>query len=105
MGKNRIVRILGKLIAGMIAHRILEKYSNKKESLNHLRMEVNNYRDNIYEYFKKFNWNTDDKKRIKEKTLKNLKSEFKKPHFSDVKFPMNEAEKFIDETLKEIFVF
>jgi len=35
MGKDRTIKIIGGLIAGMVAHKILEKYTNRKESLNH----------------------------------------------------------------------
>ncbi len=102
MGKNRAIKSLGRIIAGMVAHKILEKYTNKKESLNHLRNEINNYRDSIYDSIEEFNWSLTDKQRIKKETLKSLKKELKEPHFNDVKFPINEAEKLTEETLNEI---
>jgi len=102
MGKNRVIKIIGRLIAGMVAHKILEKYTNRKESLNHLRAEVESYRNNITDFIDEFNWNDSDKNVIKQEALKDIILEFKKPHFNDVKFPTNEAEKLIEETLRGI---
>jgi len=39
---------------------------------------------------------------IKNESLKRLNKELNKPHFEDVKFPMEEAIKLIEETLKDI---
>ena len=103
MGKKRVIRIISRLIAGMVAHKILERHTNKQESLNHLRAEVENYGDNISEFINEFNWNDSDKKEIKQEALKDIMLEFKKPHFSDVKFHIEESEKLIDEILGEIF--
>lgn len=86
----------------MTAHKILEKYTNKTESLNHLRAEIDNYRENIFSFINESNWNEDDKIRIKQEALKSLKSELKERHFNNVKFPENEPEKLIDEVLKEL---
>jgi len=103
MGKNRVIKIIGGIIAGMAAHKILEKYTNRKESLNHLRSEVGNYRDNLSEFINEFNWNDSDKQKIKEEASKDIIIELKKPHFKDVKFPGKEPEILIEEILKEIF--
>jgi hypothetical protein len=102
MGKNRVIKIIGRLVAWMAAHKILIKYTNRKESLNHLRSEVDNYRDNLSEFINEFNWNDADKKEIKQEALKSIALEFKKPHFKDVRFPPEEPEKQIDETMKSV---
>ncbi len=102
MGKNRVIKIIGGLIAGMVAHKILEKYTNRKESLNHLRSEVDNYKSNLSEFINEFNWNSENKQKIKKESLKNLKKELNAPHLKDVKFPKEEVEKLIEETLKDI---
>lgn len=103
MGKNRIIKILGRLIAGMAAHKILEKYTNKKESLNHLRQEVDNYRGNISNFISEYNWNENDKKRVKNEALRILILELKKEHFSDVSFPGEEVNIILENVLKEMF--
>ena len=46
MGKNRIIKILGNIIGNIAVHKILVKYTNKPESINHLSEEVATYRDN-----------------------------------------------------------
>jgi len=102
MGKNRIIKILGGIIGGLVAHKILLKYTNRPESLNHLQSEVDNYMENALDLVTEFNWNEKDRKRIIDVALKDLNSELNEPHFSDVKFPARDAKKLIDETLIEV---
>ena len=102
MGKNRVIKIIGRLIAGMVAHKLLEKYTNREESLNHLRAEVGNYRNNLSEFINEFNWNESDKKKIKHEASKYIIIELKKPHFKDVKFPKAGINRLIEETLIDI---
>ena len=102
MGKNTIIKTIADLIGGMTAHKILIKYTNKPESIHHTKSEIDNYRGIILDYITEFNWNSDDKQEIKERALKSLKSELKKPHFKDVEFPTEEISKLLEETIKEI---
>jgi len=101
MGKKSSIRIISGLIAGMTAHKILLKYTNKPESINHLESEVDNYRDNLSSMLTEFNWNDKDKEEIKNESKRILKTKLKESHFADVKFPANEPEKIIDETIIE----
>lgn len=101
MGKNRIIKILGNIIGNIVVHKILVKYTNKPESIPHLSEEVGTYRDNALETAQEFNWNEKDKSRIKQEALKKFKKDMKR-YYSDVKFPINEPEKLIDETIEEI---
>ncbi len=102
MGKNRTIKIIADLIAGMVAHKILLRYTNKPESINHMQSEINNYRGTITDFSEEFNWNEDDKITIKQETIKSIKNELNRSHFNDVKFPENEPEKLIDKILKEM---
>ena len=108
MGKNRVIKILGGIIGGLVAHKILLRYTNRPESLSHLQSEVDNYRENALEMAAEFNWNADDKNRIKKEALKNLRSELDEPHFRDVQFSikaikaMKEAERLVAETLDDV---
>ncbi len=104
MGKKGTIKIIAGLMGGMTAHAILIKYTNRPESVNHLKSEIDNYKGTISDYIEEFNWNEDDRKRIKEESLKSFKNELKEPHFSDVKFPMSEALELIDKTLKEMLI-
>ena len=101
MGKNRIIKILGNIIGNIVVHKILVKYTNRPESINHLSEEVGTYRDSAIETAQEFNWNEVDKNRIKQESLKKFKKDMEK-YYPDVKFPANEPEKLADETLKEV---
>lgn len=100
MGKNRIIRILGNIIGNVVVHKILLKYTNKPESIPHLKNEIIDYRDNSLEKASEYNWSEKDKNIIKEEALKNFykKMETKYP---DVKFPKEEIPGLIEETLEE----
>ena len=102
MGKNRTIKIIADLIAGMAAHRILTKYTNKSESIHHMESEINNYRGIISNFKAQFNWNSDDRKKILEESKKSLEKELKKPHFNDVNFPISEKDKILDEIMREM---
>lgn len=101
MGKNRVIKILGNVIGNIVVHKILVGHTNKPESLNHLESEVEAYRDNALGIVNKFNWNEEDKKKIKLESFKKFKKDIEK-YYNDVKFPMKEAEKLIEKTLMEI---
>jgi len=103
MGKNRTIKTIADLIAGMITHRILTKYTNKPESIHHMESEINNYREIMMGFMSEFNWNNEDRKKILEESKKSMEKELKKPHFSDVKFPSWEKEKILEEIMKEMF--
>jgi len=49
MGKNRTIKILGNIMGNLVVHKILVKYTNKPESINHLKSEIEAYRDNSLE--------------------------------------------------------
>lgn len=102
MGKNRTIKIIADLIAGMVAHKILLKHTNKPESINHLETEIDNYRGTITDYISEFNWNIYDKEEIKAEARKSLNKELKKPHFIDVRFNKKETEDLINGTMNEI---
>ena len=65
MGKNRVIKILGNIIGNLVVHKILVNYTNKPESLNHLKSEIEAYRDNSLEIAGEYNWNEKDKAKIK----------------------------------------
>lgn len=107
MGKKRIIKIIAGLIAGMTAHSILLKYTNRPESVNHLKSEIDSYKGNLENYFTEYHWNNKDIIEIKKESSRYVLLELKKPHFKDVKFPVEKVSKLIDElideTLREIF--
>ena len=102
MGKNKIIKIFGNILGNVIVHKILVKYTNKPESVRYLTEEIGTYRDNALEIAQEFNWNRKDENKIKQETLKNFKKRIKK--YKDIKFPISEVNKLIDETIKEYVI-
>ncbi len=101
MGKNRTIKIISDLIAGMTAHKILVKYTNKPESINHMQSEIENYRGTISDSLAEFNWNSRDIKRIKTEAEKSLAKALRESHFKDVVFSDKEKNRILDETIKK----
>ena len=100
MGKNKAIKSIGRVIGNIVVHKITFKYTNKPESRNHIFSEIGTYRDNALEIAQEFNWNEADKQRIKEESVKEFSRRIKK--YKDVKFPVEEVDELIDETLKEV---
>lgn len=100
MGKNRVIKSLGNIIGNVVLHKIKLKHTNRPESVDHLFSEIGTYRDNALEIAQKYNWNESDKQKIKQEAIKEFNKRIKK--YKDVKFPINEIEKLIEETLIDI---
>lgn len=100
MGKNRTIKSLGKNIGNIVTHKITLKFGNKPLSNNHTSSEIETYRDNAMIIAQEFNWNDSDKTKIKLETMKVFKKKMKEK-YSHIKFPMEEATKTMDETIKE----
>lgn len=100
MGKNRTIKSLGKVIGNIVVHKITLKYGDKPESSDHTFSEIIAYRDNAIGIAQEFNWNNSDKIRIKQEALKEFTRKMK-IKYPDIKFPIEEANKIIIETIKE----
>jgi len=72
MGKDRVIKIIANLIAKTVGHKILVKYTNKPQTINHMSSEIDNYRGILAEYVVEYNWNSYDKENIKKEAEKNL---------------------------------
>ena len=101
MGKNRIIKSLGNIMGNLAVHKVLVKHTNKPESVNHLKSEIEIYRDNSLEMASEYNWNEEDKAKIRLVSLKKFKKDMNS-HYADVKFSMEEALGLIEETINEI---
>lgn len=101
MGKNRAIKILGNIIGNLVVHKILIKYTNKPESIHHLKSEIEAYRDNSLGIASEHNWNEKDKVEIRSASLKEFKKDMDL-YYKDVKFPIEEVPKLIEETINEI---
>ena len=105
MGKDRIIKLIANLIGKSTAHKILVKYTNMPESINHMLSEIDNYRGQLSEHIIQYNWNIYDKQKIMEEAEKSLNKELKKEHFNNVTFPNSVKIKFLDETIGDFFDF
>lgn len=65
MGKKSLIKSLGKIIGNIALHKILEKHTNKPESIPHLKSEIIAYSNNASDIAKKFNWNKQDEEEIR----------------------------------------
>jgi len=101
MGKKSAIESLSRIVSNVVVHRILINYTNKPESINYLNNEAKEYRDAAISRTKKFNWNQSDKQEIKSNALEIFKNRMART-YGDVKFPISEAERFLDEVMKEI---
>lgn len=100
MGKNRTLKILGNIIGNIVVHKILVKYTNKPESVSHVKKEVIAYGENASEIAQEFNWNQEDKVQISIESLKKFNNSIEK-YYSDVTFPETEVQSLIDETIED----
>ena len=100
MGKNKVVRSLGKIIGNVAMHKILLNHTNKPESKNHLSHEVIEYSADAYEKTLLFNWNEKDKIEIKKIAMSRVRNLSK--NYPDVVFDEKEVIIFIEETIDEI---
>jgi hypothetical protein len=103
MGKDRVIKTIGKLIGGMTAHKILIKYNITPKSDSHLNKEEQNYGGQIEDNRAEYNWNIYDKEKIKREAQKSLRKELKKKHFIGVNFPNDERNIILNETFNEFF--
>jgi len=62
--------------------------------------EIGTYRGDALEIARRFHWNAHDKGRIKQEAFHNFNKRIKK--YSDVRFPMREVMKVLDETMAEV---
>ena len=103
MGKNSVLKTLGKRIGNIVLHKMLAKYTNKPESLGHLINEENEYRAVAIIEARKFNWDGSDKEELKITAIEFFRNKSTKK-YPDVKFPLKEAEALINEEIKYLIL-
>ncbi len=101
MGKNRVIKSLGKNVGRLVVHKILEKYTNNLEAIEHLKHEITAYRENTKEIAEEYNWSEKNKGEIALEAIGEFEKEMCRD-YPDVKFPVEEAEKLVEDTLNEI---
>lgn len=102
MGKNSVIKSLGRCIGNVALHKLLIEHTNKPESKSYLKNEIIEYSGDAFEKAQEFNWNGDDKERIKELSINRIKSLLK--NYQDVSYNEKEIEKFIKETMDDLML-
>lgn len=100
MGKNDTIKSLAKVIGNIAMHKLLLEHTNKPESKNYLRHEIIEYSEDAFEKSLEFNWNNNDKIRIREKSLERIKNLSR--YYPDISFNDDEAEKAVEEVMSEL---
>ena len=86
MGKNSVIKTLGKRIGNVVLHRLLIEYTTRPESIHHLQSEEKTYRDQAVIDSREYNWNEGDKELLKEKSIEFINSIGTKK-YPDLNFP------------------
>ncbi len=100
MGKNSIIKSLGKIIGNIAMHKLILENTKKPESKSYLKNEILEYSADALEKSQEFNWNDNDKLEIKEKSVirvKNLSN-----YYKDIRFSESDIEYFVDEIMREL---
>ncbi|MEK6855764.1 MAG: hypothetical protein AABX66_01250 [Nanoarchaeota archaeon] len=98
MGKNSVIKTLGKRIGNVVLHKLLIKYTHRPESINHLQKEEVTYRDAAIKDAREYNWNEGDKQTMKIQAIRFIKDK-KVNKYSDVDLPSDEIEKLVEEEI------
>lgn len=101
MGKNSVIKTLGKRIGNVVLHNLLIKYTNRPESINHLQNEEITYRDAAIKDAKKYNWNEEDKQAIKVQAIEFIKNK-KDKKYTDIYFSTDEVDKLVEEEITNL---
>src|SRR3989344_4067687 len=101
MGKNSVIITLGRRIGHVILHKMLIKYTNRPESKHHLEVEEITYRDSAIKDSRQYNWNEKDKKELRDIAMEFIIDKSNKK-YPDVNFPREEAERLVDEEIREL---
>lgn len=102
MGKNRVIKSLGRCIGNVALHKILVERTNKPESKNHLESEVLEYGSDVFEKAQTFNWNEDDRARVRQLAVRRIRNLIK--NYPDVSFDDEAVERMINETMEDLML-
>jgi len=102
MGKNSDIESISNSISKTILHEILVDYTNRLESINHIRKEEIEYRWQSIKKINKINLNDKDKKVIRNKVIRKIKNRLK-TKYSDVVVSQEIITQKVDEELYFFF--
>jgi hypothetical protein len=101
MGKNRTRESLSREVANVIVHEIVREHTNKPESIHFLESETIEYRNKAEKISETYNWNSDDKEYIQNKSLILIREKLA-TKYSDIEYFEEEAVNKINEVIQEI---
>ena len=102
MGKNRVIKSLGRCVGNVALHKILVEHTNKPESKNHLESEVVEYGADAFEKAQMFNWNENDKEKVREFAIRRTHNLIE--NYPDVSFDDEAIEKMVDEAMDDLML-
>ena len=102
MGKNKVIKSLGRVIGNVAVHKFLLEHTNYPESKNHLSHEIVEYNLNAFEKSQEFKWNENDKTEIRKKAKERAKNLSK--NYEDIDFNEKEIEKLIDDVMGDLLL-
>ena len=101
MGKDGVIKTLGKGIGNVVLHSLLVKHTNRPESINHLQNEESEYRDNVIKKAKIYNWNEADKEEMNKIAIKFILDK-KEQRYIDVDFTLDEINKLVSAEIEKL---
>jgi len=100
MGKNSIIKSLGKCIGNVVLHKIVLKHTNIPESKKHLEDEIRDYGSDVLEKAQEFTWTEEEKSEIEDKALRRVKNIIR--NYPDLDYEEPEIKAILLETIKEM---
>jgi len=74
MGKTHDIENISNLIAQATVHKIVPDYTNKPESIEHMKKEEIEYKSQSFKRLSRTKYNEEDKKEIKEKVIRKVQN-------------------------------
>jgi len=100
MGKNAVIKSLGKCIGNVSWHKYLLETTTKIEAKKHLTDEIRDYSEDVFEKAQLYSWSDEDYDEIVEKSLIRAKHLCNK--YPDVKFNQQRIIELIEGVVKEL---
>ena len=100
MGKNSVIKSLGKCIGNVVLHKLLLKHTNRPESEKHLKDEVIDYGADAREKTQEYSWTDEEKIEIEDRALRRVKNIIE--NYPDLDYEESEVGALLLETMQEL---
>src|SRR3990167_2758427 len=102
MGRKQLIKILANVIALVSVHKIIEQYTNKPESIKHVKDEIRDYSTTVFDNSQLRKWRKEELTLIKESAIKYAKN--KLISYSDIKVNDSIIEEFVTDTMQDLIL-